>query len=88
MRVARLQFQIYGLGGCRISVLVLHDLKFKEVARSKPFIFNKLGVEICNGLMVKDDLVFFSWGEDDMDMCVGRCSKAELMRWFNENLQN
>ena len=88
IRVARLQFGIYGVGTCRISVLVLHDLEFKEVARSKPFIFNKLGVEICNGLMVKDDLVFFSWGEDDIEMYVGRCSAADLMRWFNENLQN
>ena len=88
IRVARLQFPIYGIGGCRINVLVLHDLEFKEVARSKPFIFNKLGVEICNGLMVKGDLVFFSWGEDDIEMYVGKCSKAELMRWFNENMQN
>ena len=88
IRVARLQFGIYGVGTCRISVLVLHDLEFKEVARSKPFVFNKLGVEICNGLMIKDDLVYFSWGVDDLEMYVGRCSKAELMDWFNENLQN
>ncbi len=88
IRVARLQFGIYGVGTCRISVLVLHDLEFKEVARSKPFVFNKLGVEICNGLMIKDDLVYFSWGVDDLEMYVGRCSKAELMGWFNENLQN
>lgn len=88
MRVARLTFPIYGIGGCRISVLVLHDLEFKEVARSKPFIFNKLGVEICNGLIVKDESVFFSWGEDDIEMYVGKCSKTELMRWFNQNIQN
>ena len=88
IRVARLQFAIYGIGACRISVLVLHDLEFKEVARSKPFIFNKLGVEICNGLIVKDESVFFSWGEDDIEMYAGWCSKAELMRWFNENIQN
>ena len=88
LRVARLQFGIYGIGTCRISVLVLHDLEFKEVARSKPFIFNNLGIEICNGLMIKDDSVYFSWGEDDVAMYVGRCSKAELMDWFNENLQN
>jgi len=88
IRVARLQFPIYGIGPCRISVLVLHDSEFKEVARSKPFVFNKLGVEICNGLIVKDNQIFFSWGEDDIAMYVGRCSKDDLMSWFNENLQH
>jgi hypothetical protein len=88
IRVARLMFPIFPLGGCRISVLVLHDLDFKEVARSKPFIFNKLGVEICNGLVIKDDLVYFSWGQDDTRMYVGKCSRVELMLWFNQNLQN
>ena len=63
--------------------------KYSPIAYlDKPFVFNKLGVEICNGLMIKDDLVYFSWGEDDLEMYVGRCSKAELMDWFNENLQN
>ena len=89
LRVARLQFPIYPNGGlCRISVLVLHNLEFTEIARSKPFIFNKLGVEICNGLLVIDDFVYFSWGLDDIEMYVGKCSKVDLMRWFNENLQN
>jgi len=89
LRVARLQFPIYPNGGlCRISVLVLHDLEFKEIARSKPFIFNKLGVEICNGILVKDDFVYFSWGLDDIEMYVGKCTKVELMVWLNKNLQN
>jgi hypothetical protein len=88
LRVARLTFPIYPIGVTRISVLVLHDLDFKEVARSKPFIFNKLGVEVCNGLLVKDGVVYFSWGEDDLEMYVGWCTKEELMHWFNENLQS
>ena len=88
LRVARLTFPIYPIGVTRISVLVLHDLEFKEVARSKPFIFNKLGVEICNGLLVKDGVVYFSWGEDDLEMYVGWCTKEKLMYWFNENLQS
>lgn len=88
LRVARHMFPIYPLGGCRISVLVLHDSEFKEVARSKPFVFNKLGVEICNGLVIKDDSVYFSWGEDDIAMYVGKCTKDDLMSWFNRNLQN
>ena len=89
LRVARLQFPIYpNGGGCRINVLVLHDLEFNEIARSKPFIFTKLGVEICNGLLVIDDFVYFSWGLDDIEMYVGKCSKVDLMLWFNKNLQN
>ena len=87
IRVARLQFPVFPLGVCRISVLVLHDLDFKEVARSKPFVFNKLGIDICHGLMVKEDLVYFSWGEDDRTMFIGWCKTEELMRWFSENLQ-
>lgn len=89
IRVARLHFPIYSISdGCRFNVLVLHDLEFNEIARSKPFIFNKLGVEICNGLLVLDDFVYFSWGLDDIEMYVGKCSKVDLMLWFNKNLQN
>jgi predicted GH43/DUF377 family glycosyl hydrolase len=89
IRVARMHVPIFSVSdGCRINVLVLHNLEFQEVARSKPFIFNKLGIEICNGLLIKDGLVYFSWGFDDYEMYLGRCSKVELMRWFNENLQH
>jgi hypothetical protein len=89
IRVARLHFPVYSISdGCRFNVLVLHNLEFKEVARSKPFIFNKLGVEICNGLLVVDDYFYFSWGLDDIEMYVGKCSKIDLMLWFKENLQN
>lgn len=88
LRVARIQLPLFPIGVARISVLVMHGLDFRELARSKPFVFNKIGVDICNGMAVLNGSIYFSWGQDDMEMFLGRCSVDELLEWFFANLQN
>lgn len=88
LRVARYQFPVYPIGIARISVLVMHDLDFMEIARSKPFVFDNIGVEICNGLVMYNNEIYFSWGKDDVEMFVGKCDKEQLMKWFYSNLQD
>ena len=87
LRVARMQFPVYGIGITRINILVMHDLSFREILRSMPFVFNSLGVEVCNGFALKDDRFFFAWGEEDRKMYIGTCEKATLLEWFYANLQ-
>jgi hypothetical protein len=87
LRVARIQFSLAKLGRTRVSVIVKHDLNFTEISRSKPFIFQSLGVEICNGFAYSHDTFYFSWGQDDRSMYVGYCRKRDLLNWYNKNLQ-
>lgn len=87
LRVARLHFPIYPIGHTRMNVLVMHALDFSEVSRSMPFVFNKLGCEICNGLTVRGDDILFSWGEDDARMYAGKTSIDSLLSWYEVNIQ-
>lgn len=88
LRVARIQFPLAKLGLTRINVIVKHDLNFLEISRSKPFVFQSLGVEICNGFAYNENYFFFSWGQDDRSMYVGSCRKSDLLNWYSNNLQN
>lgn len=87
MRVARIQIPLAKLGRTRISVIVMHDLSFREISRSKPFIFRTLGVEVCNGFAYNQSRFFFSWGQDDKCMYVASCGKDDLLDWYHKNLQ-
>lgn len=88
LRVARLQFTLGPLGRTRISLLVMHDLEFREVSRSVPFVFQEIGVEICNGFALNEDRFYFTWGKNDREMFIGTCSKNELLSWYENHKQS
>jgi len=87
LRVARLQFTLGSLGRIRINLLVMHDLEFREISRSTPFVFQELGVEICNGLALNGDRVYFTWGKNDREMFIGSCLKNDLLSWYESHKQ-
>ena len=86
MRVARIKFSIRNIGRARLSVLVKHDLNFREISRSRAFVFRETSIEICNGLDYDGSNFYFSWGENDRKMYVGSCAKKDLIDWFESNL--
>ena len=86
LRVARKRFPMQKLGYIHLSYLVLHGQNFKEIKRSRPFIFRKIGFEICNGLLLDEDgVLHFSWGEDDKKMFYGKKSLSTTLDWLDEN---
>jgi hypothetical protein len=87
MRVARIQIPLPNVGVARISVIVMHDLSYREISRSKPFIFQKLGVEVCNGFAYNASSFIFSWGQDDRSMFIASCEKNDLLDWYYNNVQ-
>ena len=86
MRVARIKFSIRNIGRARLSVLVKHDLNFREISRSRAFVFRETSIEICNGLDYDGSDFYFSWGENDRKMYVGSCAKKDVLDWFESNL--
>jgi hypothetical protein len=86
MRVARIKFSIPNIGRARLSVLVKHDLNFREISRSRAFVFRETSVEICNGLDYDGSNFYFSWGENDRKMYFGYCAKKDLIDWYENNL--
>lgn len=86
IRVARMRFAFFRRGFIHFNFLVLHDENLKEIQISKPFVFKKLGFEICNGLVLTKDKKFvFSWAEDDTKMYLAECDSDLLLRWLEEN---
>ena len=89
LRIARKRFAMQNLGYVHLSYLVLHGQDFKEIKRSRPFIFRKIGFEICNGLALdKNAILHFSWGEDDTKMFYGTKSLSTTLSWLDENSSN
>ena len=86
MRVARLKFSIRDIGRARLNVLVKHDLNFREISRSRAFVFRETSIECCHGLDYDGDNFYFSWGENDRKMYFGSCTKKDLIDWFESNL--
>ena len=85
-RVARQRFHLKGLSEIHLSYLVMHDLNFNEIARTKPFVLQKYAFEVCNGLVMLDDDFIFSWGENDKKMYIGVVRKGDLIRFFQEHI--
>ena len=85
-RIARMKFSIREIGRARLSVIVKHDLKFKEVSRSKAFVFKNTAIECCNGLDFDGQFFYFSWGENDKKMFFGFCRKNDLLEWYEKNI--
>ena len=86
-RVARSRFSLKRFWKVHLSFIVKHDLNFREISRTKPFIFRKYAYEICNGLILRDEHFYFSWGENDEKMYYGKISKENLISWVANNAQ-
>ena len=83
LRVARKRFAVIYRGRVHLSYLVLHDENFIELKRSRPFIFQTVGFEICNGLIqTSEGEIIFSWGENDRKMFLATASLENLLRWI------
>lgn len=83
LRVARRRFAVFNRGRIHLSYLVLHDANLMEVKRSRPFIFQTVGFEICNGIsLTKAGEVVFSWGENDRKMFLATASLENLLNWI------
>ncbi len=86
IRVVRRRVPFSWRGYCHISYLVLHDSNLALKRISKPFVFNRIGIEVCNGLTLDAQGKFlFSWGEEDRSMYVARTEYDQLLMWFESN---
>lgn len=86
LRVGRQRFPVEGKGLIHFSYLLLYDENLQLIKISRPFIFQKIGFEICNGLlMARDGSLYFSWGEDDRRLFVMKAELSEVLSWLNKN---
>jgi hypothetical protein len=80
-RIVRFKHRLPKLGLINLSYVMLHNQNLEVTYVSKPFIFRKFGLEICNGLTVKDGRIFFAWGEDDIRMYTGSMPVNDFLQW-------
>ena len=86
LRVASLRLPIKDFGLVHFSFLVEHGPNYEEIRISRPFIFNTLGFEICNGLgRFKNNNLIFTWGCNDKAMYFAKCDIPTIMKWFDSN---
>jgi hypothetical protein len=85
-RIARQRFNLKNLFKIHLSYLVMHDLTFNEIARTKPFILQNYAFEVCNGLVELENNFILSWGENDEKMYLGVIGKKDVIRFFHENI--
>lgn len=85
IRIARQRYTLKNLFNVHVSLLVIHDLNFDEIARTKPFILQNYGFEVCNGFILEGDKFIFSWGENNKRMFLGTVSKTTLLEFFHAN---
>lgn len=80
-RIVRYKHRFPKLGLINLSYVMVHNHNLDIVYVSKPFIFRKFGLEICNGLTVKDGRIYFAWGEDDIRMYSGSMRVDDFLQW-------
>lgn len=86
LRVARKRFSVIGMGHIHLNYFVHHDTNFMEISRSRPFVFRKLGFEICNGMRLeKNGDVYLSWAENDREMFIANCSSENILDFIAAN---
>lgn len=86
LRVGRQRCPVEGKGLVHFSYLLLYDASLQLLRISRPFIFQKVGFEICNGLMLtKDGSLYFTWGEDDRKLYIMKIKLAEVLSWLDSN---
>ena len=86
VRVVRVRCNMEGLRGVRLSIIVVHDLDFKEISRTKPFIFRSFGFEICNSILEYQNRIIFSWGENDEHGYVGSIDKTDFVHFLEKEM--
>lgn len=80
-RIVRFKHRLPKLGLVNLSYVMLHDQNLEVTYVSRPFIFRKFGLEICNGLTLKDGRILFAWGEDDIRMYTGSMAVDDFLKW-------
>ena len=86
IRVVRTSINLEGLRGVRLNFIIIHDLEFNEIGRTKPFIFHKFGYEICNSITEFEDKIFFAWGMNDSAGYIGHIDRTALKSWIQKNI--
>jgi hypothetical protein len=84
LRIARYRFSSKGRFNCHINIVIKHDRNLIEISRSKPFIFQIFGYEICNGFQLHGEEFIFSWGENDESMFLGSIEKLIFLDWLEK----
>jgi hypothetical protein len=84
LRIARYRFSSKGRFNCHINIVIKHDRNLFEISRSKPFIFQIFGYEICNGFQLHGEEFVFSWGENDESMFLGSIEKRIFLDWLEQ----
>jgi len=85
IRVVRVKINLEGLRGVRLNFIMMHNLEFKEVGRTKPFIFNDFGYEICNSITEFEGKIFFAWGMNDSAGYIGHIDRDILQNWIRNH---
>lgn len=80
-RIVRFKHRLPKHGLINLSYVMLHNQNLEVIYVSRPFIFRKFGLEICNGLTLKDGRIFFAWGEDDIRMYAGSMAVDDFLKW-------
>lgn len=83
LRVSRRRLPVEGKGMVHFSYLMHYDEHLQLLRFSRPFIFRKVGFEICNGLILgENETIYFSWGEDDRKLYVMSAKLEEVLSWL------
>jgi hypothetical protein len=85
LRIVRYKFRFPKKGLVQISYALIHNENLAVIHTSKPFIFQKFGYETCNGLVLKDGRLIFSWGENDEKIFVGSIELGSFLDWIYSN---
>jgi len=80
VRVARKRFAILGMGRIHFNYFVHHDINLIETGRSRPFVFQTLGFEICNGIKLDGNgNIYLTWAQNDRDMFIAVCKTRHVL---------
>ena len=87
LRISRIKFPSPNMGFVYMSILSIHNREYEEILQSRPFIFEGLGVEICNSLILDESKgkAIFSWGREDKDVMIGEIEIKSLFSWLLDN---
>jgi len=87
IRVVRELISLNGLRDVRLNSIVMHDLELKEIGRTKPFLFQQFGFEICNSITSYEGQIIFAWGLNDSAGFLGSIAENTLVDWILNNLE-
>ena len=88
IRVARRKYAWPNYGWIYFNYFVLHNPNFEEISRSKPFIFEQLGIEICNGLALNGGDLILSWAQNERMVYTSKIPLNCVLSDFENMAQN